>query len=91
MRSPCEVTARLLTIPLNWDKFSRPIILRIEETDVTQFQTLIIRAILGVVFGVILSRFFYPQAPLVFIIGLVLVLVGLAYLVEYLRKRKKEH
>lgn len=56
---------------------------------VSQLHVFIIRAVLGVVFGVFLSRFFYPQAPLVFIIGLVLVLVGLAYLTEYLRNRKK--
>ena len=54
-----------------------------------QYQIFIIRAILGVVFGVVLSRFFYPDAPLVFVIGLILVLVGLAYLVEYLKNRKQ--
>jgi uncharacterized membrane protein HdeD (DUF308 family) len=53
-------------------------------------QVFIIRAVLGVIFGVFLSRVFYPQAPLVFVIGLVLVLVGLAYLTEYLRNRKKD-
>lgn len=57
----------------------------------SQFNILVIRVILGVVFGVFLSRFFYPNAPLVFIIGLVLVLVGLAYFTEYLRNRKKDH
>lgn len=56
----------------------------------SQFNILVIRVILGVVFGVFLSRFFYPNAPLVFIIGLVLVLVGLAYFTEYLRNRKKD-
>ncbi len=53
------------------------------------YQVFIIRAVLGVVFAVILWRLFYPQAPAVFIAGLCLVLVGLAYLVEYLRFRKK--
>ena len=52
-----------------------------------QKQVFIIRAVMGVVFGVFLSRFFYPNAPLVFIIALCLVLVGLAYLAEYLRQR----
>lgn len=56
----------------------------------TRFQIFVLRAILGIVFGVILSRFFYPEAPLVFVIGLVLMLVGLAYFTEYLRNRKKE-
>jgi F0F1-type ATP synthase assembly protein I len=57
---------------------------------VSQFNILVVRVILGVVFGIFLSRFFYPNAPLVFIIGLVLILVGLAYLSEYLRNRKKD-
>lgn len=50
---------------------------------------LIIRALLGMGIGVMLWRFFYPDAPLVFVIGLCLVLVGLAYFSEYLRNRKK--
>jgi ABC-type Mn2+/Zn2+ transport system permease subunit len=44
---------------------------------------------MGAVFGIILSRFFYPNAPLVFIIGLCAALVGLAYVTEYLRQRSK--
>jgi uncharacterized membrane protein HdeD (DUF308 family) len=53
------------------------------------YRIFIIRAILGIVFAVILWRLFYPQAPFIFIVGLCLILVGLAYLVEYLRQRKK--
>ncbi len=49
---------------------------------------LILRVVLGIVGGVVLWRFFFPQAPLVFIAGLSAVLVGLAYLIEYLRQRK---
>ena len=52
-------------------------------------QIFIIRAVMGAVFGVILSRFFYPNAPVAFIISLCAVLVGLAYLTEYLRQRSK--
>lgn len=52
-------------------------------------QTFIIRAVMGAVFGIILSRFFYPNAPLVFIVGLCAALVGLAYVTEYLRQRSK--
>ena len=59
------------------------------NSKVPQYQIFIIRAVLGVVFGVVLSRFFYPDASLVFVIGLILVLVGLAYLVEYLKNRKQ--
>lgn len=52
-------------------------------------QRLIIRALLGVVFGIILARFFYPKASPVFVAGLCAILVGLAYLVQYLRRRKE--
>lgn len=45
---------------------------------------------MGVLFGVLLSKFFYPKAPLVFIIGLCAALVVLAYVTEYLRQRSKE-
>lgn len=51
-------------------------------------QIFIIRSVLGLVVGVFLSRFFFPRAPLYFTIGLCVVLVALAYLSEYLRKRK---
>jgi len=48
----------------------------------------IIRAVLGVVFGIILTRVFYPDASMAFVAGLCIVLVGLAYLAEYFRHRK---
>lgn len=50
----------------------------------------IIRAIMGVLFGVLLSKFFYPKAPLVFVIGLCAALVVLAYVTEYLKLRSKD-
>jgi hypothetical protein len=59
------------------------------EMSVNQRNVFIIRAIMGVFFGIILSKFFYPKAPLVFIIGLCVALVGLAYLSQYLRRRSK--
>jgi len=51
-------------------------------------QILVIRAVLGVFFGVVLWRLFYPEAGWPFIVGLCLVLVGLSYLSEYLRRRR---
>ena len=50
----------------------------------------IIRLIMGVLFGILLSKFFYPNAPLVFIVGLCAALIVLAYVTEYLRRRSKE-
>jgi uncharacterized membrane protein HdeD (DUF308 family) len=56
----------------------------------TGFHIFIIRAILGAVFAVVLTRMFYPGANLTYVIGLCMILVGLSYLAEYLRKRRTE-
>lgn len=61
------------------------------SNSVRNFQIFVIRAILGAFFAVILSRFFYPDANLVYVIGLGIILVGLAYFSEYLRQRKKHN
>ncbi len=49
-----------------------------------------IRAVLGAVFAVILSRLFYPQAHMVHAAGLGIFLVGMAYVMEYFRNRKTD-
>ncbi len=57
----------------------------------TRFHIFIIRLVLGAVFAVILSRFFYPEANIVYMAGLGIILVGLAYFAEYLRNRKNKY
>lgn len=52
-------------------------------------QVFVIRMVLGAVFAVILSRFFYPDAKIAYVAGLGIILVALAYFAEYLRNRKK--
>lgn len=52
------------------------------------FQVFVMRAILGAVFAVVISRMFYPGSNLYYVAGLGIILVGLAYFAEYLRKRK---
>ncbi len=54
------------------------------------FQIFIIRAILGAGFAVLLTRMFYPNANILYVAGLGVILVGLAYFAEYLRNRKKQ-
>jgi NhaP-type Na+/H+ or K+/H+ antiporter len=49
----------------------------------------VIRAILGAIFAVLLTRFFYPNATIVGTAGFAIGLVGLAYITEHFRKRKK--
>jgi len=48
----------------------------------------IVRAVVGLVFAVLLTRFFHPEMTGVATVGLAVIMVGLAYLFDYLRKRK---
>jgi len=57
---------------------------------VSKLNIFVIRAVLGAVFAVILTRFFYPNAHIVYVMGLGFALVGMAYLLEYLRRRKSK-
>ncbi len=54
----------------------------------TKFHMFVIRAILGLFFAVILTRFFYGRVEPFYIAGLTVILVGLAYFAEFLRHRK---
>jgi uncharacterized membrane protein HdeD (DUF308 family) len=56
---------------------------------VTGFQKFVIRAILGLGFAVVATRMFYGRVDIGTIVGLAIILVGLAYFAEYLRHRKK--
>ncbi|QTA86042.1 hypothetical protein [Desulfonema magnum] len=54
-----------------------------------KFYIFIMRAILGAVFAVILTRFFYPQVNPVYVAGLGIFMVGMAYALESWRKNKQ--
>jgi hypothetical protein len=60
-----------------------------KDIHVMRFHIFAIRAILGVVFAVLLTRIFYQRAGIVHVAGLAVIMVGLAYFSEYLRNRKK--
>jgi len=53
-----------------------------------QFQIFIIRAVIGAVFAVVLTRMFYGKVHIAYVVGLAIIMVGLAYFAEYLRHRK---
>ncbi|MBL0713142.1 MAG: hypothetical protein JJV98_05530 [Desulfosarcina sp.] len=53
------------------------------------YQIFIIRALLGLGMAVLLVRMFGKSTDPLYIAGLATILVGLAYFMEYLRKRKK--
>jgi hypothetical protein len=54
------------------------------------FQIFVIRAIIGLLFAVLLTRMFYGRIDPIYIAGLAIILVGLAYFSEYLRKRREK-
>ena len=55
----------------------------------TAFYIFIIRAVMGVVFAILATRLFYPKAGMVWVMGVAIVLVGMAYIFESFRKRTK--
>jgi len=70
------------TLYINYNLFQRYNYL------MTKFHIFVIRAILGAVFAVVLTRMFYGRVEVFYVAGLAIILVGLAYFAEYLRNRK---
>jgi uncharacterized membrane protein HdeD (DUF308 family) len=56
----------------------------------TQFNIFIIRAVFGAVFAVVLTRMFYGKVAIVYVVGLAVFLVGMAYVMEYFRKKREK-
>jgi len=57
---------------------------------VTQFNIFIIRAVFGAVFAVVLTRMFYGKVEIFYVAGLAVFLVGMAYVMEYFRKKREK-
>ncbi len=53
----------------------------------TQFYVFLLRAVLAVVFAIIVSRLFFQDASFIKVAGLFLGLLGFSYLFEYIRKK----
>ena len=69
--------------------YTKKIIIGCHRRDrVNAFIIFVVRAIFGGVFALILTRMFRPSAEPVYVVGLGVILVGLAYGFEYYRKRK---
>ena len=56
----------------------------------TQFQIFIIRAVIGAVVAVVLTRMFYGKVEIIYVAGLAVFLVGMAYIMEYFRKKREK-
>ena len=52
------------------------------------FNIFVMRAILGVVFAVVLTRIFHPEFHIAYVAAFAVLLVAMAYGLEYWRKRK---
>jgi hypothetical protein len=50
----------------------------------------VIRAILGIIFAILVMRLFHPDAGMVTVMILAVIFVGLAYIFESFRKKKKD-
>jgi uncharacterized membrane protein HdeD (DUF308 family) len=57
---------------------------------VTQFNIFFIRAVIGAVVAVVLTRMFYGKIEIVYVAGLAVFLVGMAYVMEYFRKKRSD-
>jgi hypothetical protein len=58
-----------------------------EGTPTMRLQVLAVRILLGVVFGVLLSRVFFPEAGIEVTVLICGLLIFFSYAFEYLRKR----
>lgn len=52
------------------------------------FIVFFIRAVLGVAIAILITRMFRGSASTEYVAGLAVILVGLAYVMEYFRKRR---
>jgi len=59
-----------------------------EGNHLNQFQIFFIRAIIGAFLAVVITRMFYGRVHIGYVAGLAIIMVGLAYFAEFLRKRK---
>jgi hypothetical protein len=55
----------------------------------TPFQIFIIRAIVGAGFAVLVVRMFYGKVQIIYVAGLAVFMVGMAYVLEYFRNKRE--
>ncbi|MBW2408394.1 MAG: hypothetical protein JRF72_01255 [Deltaproteobacteria bacterium] len=53
-----------------------------------QLQIFFIRAVVGLAIAAFITRFFHGSINVYYVVGLAIILVGLAYVSEFLRHRK---
>jgi len=55
-----------------------------------RFNIFIMRAVLSAFFAVIITRFFYGRVEPLYVAGLAIFLMGMSYLTEYFRNKKRK-
>jgi uncharacterized membrane protein HdeD (DUF308 family) len=50
----------------------------------------VIRAILGLGVSVVITKMFRGEIQIPYVVGLAIIIVGLAYFAEYIRKRRED-
>ena len=60
----------------------------VEGLTMNQLSVFIVRAVVGLAFAAIVTRIFFGRIDPVYVVGLAIIMVGLAYLAEYLRGRR---
>ena len=55
----------------------------------TKFHILIIRLVIGLVIAVVMSRFFFGAITPLYVVGLMIFLVGMAYITEAWRRKRQ--
>jgi len=61
-----------------------------EDNYLNQFQIFFIRAIIGAFIAVVITRIFTGRIYIPYVVGLAIIMVGLAYFSEYLRQRRNK-
>jgi putative effector of murein hydrolase LrgA (UPF0299 family) len=55
---------------------------------VNQLTIFFIRAVVGLAFAALVTRIFFGRIDPLYVLGLAIIMIGLAYLAEYLRGRR---
>jgi hypothetical protein len=61
-----------------------------EGCKLNQLQMFVIRAVIGLFVAVVITRIFTGRIDIPYILGLAIIMVGLAYFSEYLRQRRNK-
>ena len=62
-----------------------------KDNSLNQLQMFTIRAVIGLFVAVVITRMFTGRIYIPYVVGLAIIMVGLAYFSEYLRQRRNKN